>query len=333
MMGLAAQPVRPGARILAVDGVRGELAVDNDALADAIDSSDQWIRQRTGIVTRTRAGRDTSMLDLAEQASKRVMERAGITPQLVDVVILATVTHLAQTPSAAVMLAERLGVAPAPAFDISAACAGYCYGIAQADALVRSGQAEHVLVVGAEKMTDLIDPADRTISFLLGDGAGAAIVGPANLPGIGPTIWGSDGAKADAIRQTHNWADALREGVWPTLRQEGPTVFKWASFSMAPVAREAIEAAGVTPDQIDVFVPHQANLRIIDQLAKQLGLRDNTLVARDVCATGNTSSASIPLGLEALRREHGPLGGKLALQIGFGAGLVYAAQVVELPAT
>ena len=320
-------------RVLAIGGVRGENVVTNDDIAGPIDSSDEWIRQRTGIVTRRRAGTDKDVLDLAEAAALDALAKAGLTGADIDVVILSTVTYFAQTPAGAAIVADRIGANPAAAYDISAACAGYAYGIGQADALVRSGAARHVLVIGAEKMSDFIDPTDRSISFLLGDGGGAAIVGPSDVPGIGPTIWGSDGSKADAIRQTAPWNETAGvEGAeWPTLRQDGPSVFKWAAFQMGPVALKAVEAAGLTPADIDVFVPHQANMRIIDQMIKQLGLRDDVVVGRDITDTGNTSAASIPLATERLVREGTAKSGDVLLQIGFGAGLVYAAQVIVVP--
>lgn len=327
-----AQPTQ-FSRILAIGGERGELVVTNDDIAGPIDSSDEWIRQRTGIVTRRRAGADKDVLDLSEAAANKALEAAGLTGADIDAVILSTITHMHMTPSGAAILAERIGATPAAAYDVSAACAGYAYGIGQADALVRAGLARHVLVIGAEKLSEIIDPTDRSISFLLGDGAGAAIVGPSDTPGIGPTVWGSDGAKATAIRQTHSWTE-LREDPslgWPTLRQDGPTVFKWASFQMAPVAEKAMAEAGVTAEDIQVFIPHQANMRIIDQMKKQLGLPDTVVIARDIAETGNTSAASIPLAAERLLAEGQAKSGDLALQIGFGAGLVYAAQVVVLP--
>ncbi|MCR6494149.1 beta-ketoacyl-ACP synthase III [Cellulomonas sp. P24] len=319
-------------RILGLGGVRGELVVTNDELVGPIDSSDEWIRQRTGIVTRCRAGADTDVLDLAEGAARAAIENAGLTGADIDAVILSTVTYFHQTPSGAAIIADRIGATPAAAYDISAACAGYCYGIGQADALVRAGAARHVLVIGAEKMSEFVDPTDRSISFLLGDGGGAVVIGASDTPGIGPTIWGSDGSQAQAIRQTHSWLDVRDHGAgWPTLRQEGPSVYKWAVFKMAPIAQQAMEAAGVGPDDIDVFIPHQANMRIIDQMIKQLKLPDTVVVARDIADTGNTSAASIPLATERLLREGQVSSGALALQIGFGAGLVYAAQVVVLP--
>ncbi|WP_285103968.1 beta-ketoacyl-ACP synthase III [Promicromonospora sp. MEB111] len=327
-----AQPTQ-FSKILAIGAERGELVVTNDDIAGPIDSSDEWIRQRTGIVTRRRAGADKDVLDLAEAASKKALEAAGLVGADIDAIILSTITHMHMTPSAAAILADRIGATPAAAYDVSAACAGYAYGIGQADALVRAGLARHVLVIGAEKLSEIIDPTDRSISFLLGDGAGAAIVGPSDTPGIGPTVWGSDGSKATAIRQTHSWTE-LRENPelgWPTLRQDGPTVFKWASFQMAPIAEKAMAEAGVTAEDIKVFIPHQANMRIIDQMKKQLGLPDSVVIARDIAETGNTSAASIPLAAERLLSEGQAKSGDLALQIGFGAGLVYAAQVVVLP--
>ncbi|MCC2308074.1 beta-ketoacyl-ACP synthase III [Cellulomonas chengniuliangii] len=319
-------------RILGLGVMRGERVVTNDDLAGPIDSSDEWIRQRTGIVTRRRAAEGTGVLDLAEEAANAAIKDAGLTGADIDAVLVSTVTHFHQTPSAAAFLAERVGATPAAAYDISAACAGYCYGIGQADALVRSGAARNVLVVGAEKMSDFVDPTDRSISFLLGDGAGAVVVGASDFPGIGPTVWGSDGSQAEAIRQTHSWLETRdSDAGWPTLRQEGQSVFKWAVWQMAPVAQRALDAAGVTADQIDAFIPHQANMRIIDQMIKQLKLPESVAVARDIADTGNTSAASIPLATERLLREGQVSSGALALQIGFGAGLVYAAQVVVLP--
>lgn len=323
----------PYSRIYAFGAERGENVVTNDDIAGPIDSSDEWIQQRTGIVTRRRANADETVLDLAERAAVKAIEKAGIDPQEIGTVLVSTVTHFAQTPSAAAIIADRVGANPAAAYDISAACAGYTYGIAQADALVRSGAAKYVLVIGAEKMSDFIDPTDRSISFLLGDGAGAVIVGPSDTPAIGPTIWGSDGSRADAIYQTHSWNE-LRENPeagWPTLRQDGPSVFKWAGFKMGPIALEAVKAAGLTPQDIDVFVPHQANMRIIDQMIKQIKLPETVVVGRDIADTGNTSAASIPLAIDRLLEEGQAKSGDICLQIGFGAGLVFAAQVVVLP--
>jgi 3-oxoacyl-[acyl-carrier-protein] synthase-3 len=190
-----------------------------------------------------------------------------------------------------------------------------------------------VLVVGAEKLSEFIDPADRSISFLLGDGAGAAIVGPSDFAGISPSIWGSDGSKWDTIYMTGTHAQ-FRDGeidVWPTMRQEGATVFRWAVWEMAKVAQRALDAAGITSADLAAFIPHQANMRIVDEFAKQLKLPESVAIARDIATTGNTSAASIPLATHRLLEENPELSGGLALQIGFGAGLVFGAQVVVLP--
>ncbi len=323
----------PFTRIYSVGAARGDLTVTNDDIAGPIDSSDEWIRQRTGVITRMRASSAVQAIDLAEAASREAIEKAGISPSQIGAVIVSTISNAVQTPSLAALLADRIGATPAPAYDVSAACAGYTYGIAQADAFIRAGLAEYVLVVGAEKLSDFAKPTDRTISFLLGDGAGAAIVGPSDTPGIAATVWGSDGSKWDAVGMDRPFKEAFDDpdGEFPTLRQEGQTVFRWAVWEMAKVAQQALDAAGVTSDQLAAFIPHQANMRIIDEFAKQLKLPESVIIARDIATTGNTSAASIPLATHRLLAEHPELSGGLALQIGFGAGLVFGAQVVRLP--
>jgi 3-oxoacyl-[acyl-carrier-protein] synthase-3 len=319
-------------KIYSLGASRGRLRVTNDEIAGPIDSSDEWIRQRTGIITRARADKDQSLMDMAVEASKEAIASAGISPQEIGAVIFSTITHPYQTPSAATLLAELIGANPAPAFDISAACAGYCYGIAQADALVRSGVAKYVLVVGGEKLSDFIEPTDRSISFLLGDGAGAAIVGPADEAGISPTVWGSDGSHWSSVSMTASLLD-FRDGEasWPTLRQDGLTVFKWAVWEMVKVAKQALDVAGIQAEDLSALVTHQANIRIIDELVKQLQLPESVAVARDIVETGNTSAASVPLAMHRLLKDGTVKSGGLALQIGFGAGLAFAAQVVVLP--
>ncbi len=319
-------------RIYSLGAARGDLVVTNDEVAGPIDSSDEWIRQRTGIITRRRASKDLSLMDMAVAASLEAIQNAGIDPKEIGAVLFSTITHPFQTPSAATLLADKVGANPAPAFDISAACAGYCYGIAQADALVRSGMAKYVLVVGGEKLSDFIDPTDRSISFLLGDGAGAAIVGPSDTPSISPTVWGSDGSKWDAVNMTASLLD-FRDGTasWPTMKQEGQTVFRWAVWEMAKVAKEALRVAGVKAEDLSALVTHQANIRIIDELAKQLDLPESVVVAKDIVNTGNTSAASIPLAMHELLKSGAVKSGGLALEIGFGAGLAFGAQVVVLP--
>ena len=319
-------------RIYSYGAARGDLVVPNDDLVGPIDSSDEWIRQRTGITTRTRASAGVLAVDLATDAAREAIEKSGVDPTLIDLVIVATISNVQQTPSMAAVVADRVGANPAAAYDENAACAGFSYGVTQADALIRAGAAHYALVIGAEKLSDVVDPTDRTISFLLGDGAGAVVIGPSDFPGIAAPVWGSDGSKADSVGMNATLVQ-FRDGdaEWPTLRQDGQVVFRWAVWEMAKVAKQALEAAGIEASDLAAFIPHQANMRIIDEFAKQLGLPDTVLVGRDIATTGNTSAASIPLATHRLLEEHPELSGGLALQIGFGAGLVFGAQVVVLP--
>ena len=320
------------ARIWGVGGYRPARVVTNDEICEHIDSSDQWIRERSGIITRRYAAPDETVVDMASAAAREALRAAGLTASQISTVIVATVTHPYQTPGAAPMVADSIGATGAVAFDISAACAGYCHGIALANDMVRGGSAEFVLVIGVEKLSDFTDKNDRGSAFIFGDGAGASIVGPSDFPGIGPTVWGSDGAKWKTISQRNSWIE-VRDGDidWPAITMEGPAVFRWAVWDMAPVAQAALDQAGIKADDLDAFIPHQANMRIIDALVKQLKLPDHIPVARDIAETGNTSAASIPLATQRMLDSGEAPHGGLALQIGFGAGLVYAAQVVVLP--
>jgi 3-oxoacyl-[acyl-carrier-protein] synthase-3 len=267
-------------RLYGFGAARGDRIVPNDDLVGPIDSSDEWIQQRTGIVTRTRASVGILAVDLATEAAKEAIEVSGVDPADIDLVIIATISNVQQTPSMAAVVADRVGANPAAAYDANAACAGYSYALTQADALIRSGAAHYALVIGAEKLSDVVDPADRSISFLLGDGAGAVVVGPSDFPGISPAVWGSDGSKAAAVGMNATLID-YREGDanWPTLRQEGQTVFRWAVWDMAKVAKQALADAGVTAEDLAAFIPHQANMRIIDEFAKQLKLPEDVVIA------------------------------------------------------
>jgi 3-oxoacyl-[acyl-carrier-protein] synthase-3 len=320
-------------RILGVGGYRPARVVTNEDVIENIDSSDEWIRERSGIVTRHAAAADETVVDMSTTAAEKALANAGVTADQLGCVIVATVTHLWQTPSAAAILAHRLGATGAAAFDISAACAGFCHALALADDMIRAGTAEHVLIVGVEKLTDMVDPYDRGTAFLFGDGAGAAVVGRSATPGIGPVVWGADGSQATAITQTESW-QVLKDDPghkFPTLAMNGQQVFRWAVFQMAPVCEQALAAAGITAADLDAFIPHQANLRIIDAMVKKLELPEHVAVARDIVDTGNTSAASVPLAMERMLDNGGAPHGGLALLIGFGAGLSFASQVVVLP--
>jgi 3-oxoacyl-[acyl-carrier-protein] synthase III len=334
----------PYARILGIGGYRPRRIVTNEEICQYIDSSDEWIRTRSGIVTRRWAGPDETVHAMSVAAAGKALANAGITADQLGCVLISTVTHLYQTPAAAPMVAHELGASRAGAFDISAACAGFSYGIELAQGMVRTGTAAYVLVIGVERLSDMTDSFDRSTAFLFADGAGAAVVGPSNEPAIGPVSWGADGSKADLITQDESWAEALHRdkadnpgeeaatpAEWPHLRMAGNQVFRWAVWDGAQVAKRALDLAGVRAEDLDAFIPHQANMRITDAMIKALKLPPHVPVARDIADQGNTSAASIPLAMERMLASGEIKSGGLALIIGFGAGLVYAAQVVTLP--
>jgi 3-oxoacyl-[acyl-carrier-protein] synthase-3 len=310
-------------RILGVGHYRPANVVTNhDLIARGVATDDEWIKSRVGIAERRFADPDETVIDMAEAAASKALAASGVATADVDLVLVASCTMPTPVPAASPQLATRLGIAAPGAFDVNSGCSGYVYALNAASAAVQTGQARNVLVVAAERFSGWLDFDDRTTCIILGDGAGAAVVGPADAVGIGPVVWGSDGAQFDAV--------AIDERT-QTFRQEGQAVYRWATSQMTPVALEACRRAGVAPTDLAAFIPHQANMRIIDELAKQLGLPDTVLIGRDIETTGNTSAASIPLATHRLLAEHPELSGGLALQIGFGAGLVFGAQVVVLP--
>ncbi|MFE6872760.1 beta-ketoacyl-ACP synthase III [Kitasatospora sp. NPDC057692] len=313
--------------ILGVGGYRPRRRVDNAELCRSIDSTPEWIETRSGIRRRGFAGPDETLPMMAAEAAGRALERSGVRADDVDLVLVASMSHLVQTPALAAVVAHRLGADRAAAFDLSAACAGFCHALAVASDTVRTGGARRVLVIGAERMTDIVEPTDRTSALLFADGAGAVLVGPADRPGIGPVVRRSDGAYAEALRMTAPWAGEER----PWMRMDGRRVFRWAMEEVAPAALAALEAAGQSVADLGAFVPHQANLRMTELMVERLGLTSATAVARDVVETGNTSAASIPLALETLLTGGEAASGDTALLVGFGAGLNYAAQTVVLP--
>ncbi|AXK34303.1 ketoacyl-ACP synthase III [Streptomyces armeniacus] len=321
-----------GARILGIGAYRPARLVDNHALSARIDSSDEWIRKRSGIESRRFAGPDETVVSMAGEAAVKALAQAGVTPDRVDAVLVASMSHLEQVPPAAPRVAGLIGARGAGAMDVGAACAGFCYVLALGDALIRAGTAEHVVAVGAEKMSDLVSPDDRSTAFLFGDGAGAVVLGPDARPRIGPAVWGAEGERHRLIAYDRSWLAAREEPEpWPVLRLAGPEVFRWAVNTVPRIAQRALDAAGLAAGDLAAFIPHQANSRIVDTAARELGLPPHVVIARDVVTSANTSAASIPLAMDALgTRGELPSGGK-ALLVGFGAGLTYAAQVVELP--
>jgi 3-oxoacyl-[acyl-carrier-protein] synthase-3 len=325
--GLTSLRIAQGAqatRILGTGSFQPDRIVTNDDLAKVIDTNDEWIRERVGIVERRAAGPDERVIDMGAAAAARALTNAGLEPSDVDTVIVATCTMPNQIPNASARIAEMVGVNGAGAFDVNAACAGFCYALATASDLVRSGSAKRVLVVGAEKFADWIEPTDRANAIIFADGAGAAVVGPSDDPAIGPVAWGSAGDLADLIY--------MRDNRW--IYQEGQAVFRWATTKVAPIALRALELTGLKPSDVDVLIPHQANLRIVNAIAKKLraeGAREDMVVADDIMYSGNTSSASIPLALDHMRAAGRVRSGDVLLLVGFGAGLSYASQVVISP--
>jgi 3-oxoacyl-[acyl-carrier-protein] synthase-3 len=293
--------------------------VTNDDLAQRVETSDEWIRSRTGIATRRIADADETIVAMASAAGDKALAAAGVSAADVDLVMLATCTNPSQIPGGAPQVAHRLGAGTAGAFDLNAGCAGFSYSISAAADMVRAGSVRHVLVTAAERLSDYTDWDDRTTCILLADGAGAAVVGPCETDEIGPAVWGQDGSRSSAIQ------------IPPAgmFEMSGQTVFRWA-LSLVPNLKKICEQAGVAPSELAGIVPHQANLRIVEAMSAGLGAH-NAVVARDVVDAGNTSAASIPLGLTRLMDSGELRRGDPVLIFGFGAGLTYCGQVVRCP--
>jgi 3-oxoacyl-[acyl-carrier-protein] synthase-3 len=311
----------PGSRIVAMGHHQPDHIVTNDDLARTVDTSDEWIRRRTGIATR-RIARSETVTDLAAAAAGKALAAAGVDPADVGLVQVATCSAIDRCPSIAAQVAGRLGIPAAAAFDVNNACAGFCTVLATADHALRAGAARHALVIGTEKMSDITDWTDRSTCVLLGDGAGAAVLEQTTTEHIGPVVWGSDPALGNAVRILGDWH--------PSFAQDGQAVFRWATTTLAPLARQTCERAGIAPQDLGAIVTHQANLRIIEAIATQLDVPD-VLVATDVVESGNTSAASVPIALSKLLARNEIASGAKALLFGFGGGLSWAGQVVTCP--
>ncbi|MFV2083029.1 beta-ketoacyl-ACP synthase III [Micromonospora sp. LOL_021] len=312
-----------GSQIVALGHYQPSRVVTNDELAQLVETNDAWIRDRVGVVTRRIADSET-VADMASAAAEKALANAGLTAADIDLVVVATCTAIDRSPNVACRVAARLGIAAPGAYDINTACSGFSYALGTVDHAVRAGAARNALVIGAEKLSDFTNWTDRSTCIIFGDGAGAAVVtatGGNEPAGIGPVVWGSVPDKSDAVRI---------EGWRPYVEQEGQSVFRWATTALAPLALQACERAGVDPTDIAAFVPHQANARIIDGIAKRLGMPD-AIVAKDIVESGNTSAASVPLALSKLVERREIPAGAPVLLFGFGGGLTYAGQVVRCP--
>lgn len=313
-------PGAAGARLLGIGDYRPTKVVTNDEIARRVETSDTWIKDRTGIVSR-RVAESETVTDMAYEAGAKALAASGVPAADIDLVIVATCSAEDRLPGVAPVVATRLGIVAPGAYEIQAACAGFCYALGAAADAIRCGSARQVLVVGVEKLSNITDWDDRGTCILFADGAGAAVVGPADEPGVGPVVWGSDGGRGNTIT-------CLADD--PFLRMDGQAVFRWATTSLAPVARRACELAGLEPADVDVVVLHQANLRIIESIVRALRLGDK-VIARDIAESGNTSAASVPMALARLIERGEVSSGDTALLLAFGAGLTYAGQVVRLP--
>jgi 3-oxoacyl-[acyl-carrier-protein] synthase-3 len=314
------KPVVTGSRMISLGHYQPARVLTNDELAAVVDTNDEWIRDRVGIVSRRIADTE-SVADMATAAAEKALAGSGLSAAEIDLVVVATTSSVDRCPNVATRVAARLGVPAPAAFDLNTACSGFSYGLATADHAIRAGAARNALVIGAEKLSDVTDWTDRTTCIIFADGAGAAVVTAADEPGIGPVVWGSAPDKGDLI---------LIEGWRPYIWQEGQAVFRWATTAIAKHALLACERAGVPLEEIAAFVAHQANARIIDGIAKRLKL-PNAVIAKDIVESGNTSAASIPLALSKLVERREVPAGAPVLLFGFGGGLTYAGQVIRCP--
>ncbi|MEU8861906.1 beta-ketoacyl-ACP synthase III [Streptomyces umbrinus] len=310
-----------GSRIAAVGHYQPARILTNEDLAELVDTSDEWITSRVGIRTRHIAGPDEPVDELAAHAAAKALAAAGLAPDDIDFVLVATSTAVDKSPNMAARVAARLGIPSPAAMDVNVVCAGFTHALATADHAVRAGAATRVLVIGADKMSDVADWTDRTTCVLVGDGAGAAVVEVAEEPAIGPVLWGSVPEMGHAVRI---------EGTPSRFAQEGQSVYRWATTKLPSLARAACERAGLTPEELAAVVLHQANLRIIEPLAAKIGAV-NAVVARDVTESGNTSAASIPIALSKLVERGEISTGDPVLLFGFGGNLSYAGQVIRCP--
>ncbi|KUL42378.1 beta-ketoacyl-ACP synthase III [Actinoplanes awajinensis] len=313
-----------GSRIVAMGHYQPSRVVTNEDLTRNLDTNDEWIRSRVGIAER-RVADGESVADMATYAAEKALATSGLTAADIDLVVVATCSSIDRCPNVATRVASKLGIAAPAAYDLNTACSGFSYALGSADHAIRAGASRHALVIGAEKLSDITDWSDRTTAVLFGDGAGAAVVSAVpdgEQAGVGPVLWGSAPERGDVLRI---------EGWHPYIKQDGQSVFRWATTALAPFALEACKRAGIEPSELAAFVPHQANTRIIDGIVKRLGLGPDVIIAKDLVESGNTSAASVPLALSKLVERREVPSGAPVLLFGFGGGLTYAGQVVRCP--
>ena len=318
------------ARITGTGGHLPERVLTNHDLERMVETSDQWIRERTGIRERRIAAPDETTSMLAEHAARRAMEAAGVGPRDIDLIVLATTTPDQVFPSTACLLQRRLGIHGCPAFDVQAVCTGFIYALAVADKFIRTGDARCALVVGAETLSRIVDWSDRSTCVLFGDGAGAVVLQAAEEPGILSTHLHADGDYAELLQVPAGISqgyDTVRAGE-AYMEMRGSEVFKVAVNTLGRIVDETLEANGLGRDAVDWLVPHQANIRIIAATARKLGLPMERVVVT-VDRHGNTSAASVPLALDVAVRDGRIRPGELLLLEAFGGGFTWGSALVR----
>jgi len=315
-------------RVVGTGSYLPEKVVLNIELASEVDTSDEWIRKRTGIMQRHLAAPEQTTSDLAFGAAQRAMAAAGITAQDLDLIIVATSTPDYIFPSTACFLQARLGAQRCPAFDVQAVCSGFIYALDIADKFIRVQSARHALVIGAELFSRILDWNDRATCVLFGDGAGAVVLTADSKPGVHASVLHADGSQA-SILSTPGSINRGKVTGDPFLRMDGQAVFKYAVRVLDEVARETLALCNMHTDDVDWLIPHQANVRILDATAKKLGI-DSSKVVVTVDKHANTSAASVPLALDVAVRDGRIKSGHKVLLEGVGGGFTWGAAMVEM---
>jgi len=317
-------------RILGTGSHLPERVMTNAELEKMVDTTDQWIVERTGIRERRIAAEGETTCDLAEQASRKAIAAAGLTPADIDLIVIGTTTPDRVFPSTACLLQDRLGIHGPAAFDLQAVCTGFVYALAVADKFIRTGTASRALVVGAETLSRIIDWTDRSTCVLFGDGAGAVVIGASDTPGIISTHLHADGQYKDLLTVragVSNGYDQLRKGE-AHMNMEGSEVFKVAVNTLGRIVDETLEANGLSKTDVKWLVPHQANIRIIAATAKKLGMPMDHVVLT-VERHGNTSAASIPLAFDEAVRDGRIKRGETVLMEAFGGGFTWGSVLLQ----